>query len=187
MLTAILIAIGLNFDTFSIAIAEGTQTTKNSLKDSLLVGVAFTLGHVTMLCLGFFLGISFKMVISNLDHWIAFLLLSLVGGKMVKDSFLPRRQHCRQVNLLNIKSLFLLVIAASIDALVIGISLAFLRASLFINALIIALITMCVATFGFYSGKKLKRICKTKAKMIGGLILIAIGLKILFQHLFFPN
>jgi len=186
MIFSILIAISLNFDTFSVAIVEGAQSLKPSIKNSFKVGLAFTLGHVVMIFLGFFLGLSFKLIITNIDHWVAFILLSFVGFKLIKESATTQKYHL-PTNALNIQSLVLLVIATSIDALAVGITLAFIKTSIISNAVIIAIITFCVSSTGYYAGKTLKKFCKSKVKIIGGLILITIGLKILIQHLFFSS
>jgi manganese efflux pump family protein len=184
MFTSILLAIGLNFDTFSVAVVEGAEDVKPSIKDSLKIGILFGIGQALMTLLGSFLGLGFKLIIANIDHWVAFVLLSFIGGKMV---FEPKKaDNCiNQNNILNIKSLLLLVIATSIDALVVGITLAFMKNVIVSTVIIIGVVSFFVSFVGYYAGEELRRYCKNKIKIIGGVILILIGVKILIQHLFF--
>jgi manganese efflux pump family protein len=183
MFISFLIAIGLNFDTFSVAVVEGAEDSKPSIRDSLKVGIFFGAGQALMALLGNYLGLSFKLVITNIDHWIAFILLSVIGGKMIYESM--KGDHCqKRNNILEIRSLLLLVVATSIDALVVGITLAFINSTIFTNIIMIGIVTFFVSFVGYYAGEVLRKYCKSKIKVIGGLILIIIGIKILIQHLF---
>ena len=180
MLTSLLLAISLNFDTFSVAIVEGSQALKLSIKDSLRVGLFFGIGQALMALIGVFLGIGFKLIIINIDHWIAFVLLSMIGGKLINES-----NHKEEQGKLKKLSLVLLIIATSIDAVAIGITLAFINESVLITIISIGVITFLVSFFGYYFGKKLGKFCKNRVKLIGGIVLIGIGIRILIQHLFF--
>lgn len=182
MLTSILIALSLNLDTFSVAIIEGAQVNNPTLKQSLKVGLFFGTGQALMTLLGALLGIGFKTVIANIDHWVAFFLLSLVGGKMIYD-IKVKKEKTKRTNNLDVKSLILPAIATSIDALVIGITFAFLKQSILLNVFIIGVISFVAAFIGFYIGEELRMIFKNKIKIIGGLILIIIGVKILIEHM----
>lgn len=186
MVLPILIAIGLNFDTFSVAIVEGSRKIKTSITNSLIVGAFFGIGQGVMALLGSLLGVGFKFIIMNIDHWVAFILLSCIGGKLIieskKDKVVRIKTHT-----INYKSLSLLIIATSIDALIVGITLAFIGNSIITDVLIISVITFIIASVGYHSGEKLKKLCKNNTKVIGGLILILIGMKILLQHLFFSG
>jgi putative Mn2+ efflux pump MntP len=184
MIVSLLIAIGLNFDTFSVAIVEGSQTQKQSIKDSIKVGLFFGFGQAFMALLGIILGLGFKIFITNIDHWVAFILLSFIGGKLIYES--NNKENCeRKTSEINFSSLLPLVVATSIDAVAVGITLAFIDRSFITTILLIGTVTFLASFFGYYCGKEFKKICKTKVKTIGGLILIFIGLKILIQHLFF--
>jgi len=119
----------------------------------------------------------------NSDHWIAFILLSLIGGKMISESR-NVALSAKKTNTTNIKSLFILVIATSIDALVVGITLAFIDGQIITDILLIGIITFIVSFVGHYLGSKLKGIIRENVKIAGGLILIVIGIKTLIQHLF---
>lgn len=184
MFTTFLIALSLNFDTFSVSVVEGAQATKPSIKDSLKVGLFFGIGQALMALFGLFVGVGFRSIIINIDHWIAFVLLSSIGGKMIYDLRTKQGQQ-KVVNLLNPRSLILLVIATSIDSLIVGITFAFIKGSIVAEIITIGLVTFIVSFVGFYAGKELRIIFKSKIKIIGGLILIAIGIKILIEHLFF--
>ena len=184
MVLSILIAIGLNFDTFSVAIVEGSRKIKSSITNSLKVGVFFGIGQGIMALSGSLLGVSFKFIIMNVDHWVAFILLSFIGGKLIIESKEDRTVHIK-THTVDYKSLSLLVVATSIDALVVGITLAFISNSIITDVSIISVITFIISFIGYHSGGKLKKLCKNNTKVIGGLILISIGIKILLQHLFF--
>lgn len=186
MIFPLLIAIGLNIDTFSVAVVQGSQVIKPTIKDSLKVGLFFGIGQAGMALLGSFLGLGFKLLITNIDHWIAFILLGLIGGKLIYDSY--ETSDCnKKTDICNFKELSLLVIATSIDALVVGVTFAFIKNPIVINILIIGVVTFFVSFIGYLSGRELKKICKSKVKIIGGIILIIIGIKILIQHLFFGS
>ncbi len=182
MLTSILIALSLNFDTFSASIIEGSQMNKPKLANLLKVGLFFGIGQALMAFIGSILGISFKLITSNIDHWIAFILLSFVGGKMIYDIGIERSDH-KKTSIIDTKSLILIVIATSIDSLVVGISFAFIRESIIANLLIIGLVSFITSSIGFYFGNELQSIFRSKIKILGGLVLILIGLKILIEHL----
>ena len=137
-----------------------------------------------MALIGFFSGFGFKLLVINLDHWVAFILLLVIGLKLIYESRYSENKNTKK-SIINYKALFILVVATSIDALIIGITLALIKESIVENILIIGLLTFIVSFAGFYAGKKLKTICKNRTKIIGGLILIGIGLKTLLQHLFF--
>jgi len=182
MIISFLTAISLNFDTFSVTIIEGSQKTKPTIKEALKVGLFFSIGQGFLALIGSLLGLGLKLLISNIDHWVAFILLAFIGGKFIKESVELKKDDKR--NSLNFQTLFLLVIATSIDALVIGITFVFTKASITSNILMISLVTFIVSSSGFYGGKYFKNIFKENTKIIGGLILISLGLKILIEHLF---
>lgn len=184
MVTSILIAISLNFDTFSVAIVEGSQVIKTSIKNSLKVGLFFGIGQAFMTLLGAFLGLGFKLFIVNIDHWIAFTLLSFVGGKLINESK-QKISNKKLKNTLNINLLLPLVVATSIDAVAVGITLAFINDSIITTIVLIGVITFFASFIGYHYGKEFGKFCKSKVKIVGGLILIVIGIKILVQHVFF--
>ncbi len=184
MIVSILIAIGLNFDTFSVAIVEGSQMARVSIKNSFKVGIFFGIGQALMALLGVLLGLSFNLIISNIDHWVAFLLLSTIGIKLILESR-QKENSIKHKNALRLQTLFPLVIATSIDAVAVGITLAFIHSSIIQSIITIGIITFFASFIGYYSGKELRKVFKSRVKIIGGLILISIGIKILVEHLFF--
>lgn len=186
MLVPIFIAFSLNFDTFSVSIVEGAQAThKPTIIKSLKVAFIFATVQVLLAYLGALLGMGFKTFITNTDHWIAFLLLSAIGIKMIKESLQKENCESKTNSSTNFNSLVFLAIATSIDALIVGITIAFMKESTISYMLSIGIITFFVSYFGYHSGRGLKKICGNHVKAIGGLILIVIGLKTLIQHLFF--
>ncbi|MBM3284032.1 hypothetical protein FJY90_07385 [Candidatus Gottesmanbacteria bacterium] len=180
MLSSLLIALSLNFDTFSVAVVEGAQANNPTLRLSIKIGLFFGLGQALMAIFGAIFGLGFKTIISNIDHWIAFILLSMVGGKMIYEI----EKTGKTTNILCTQALIGLVIATSIDALIVGITFTFIKQPIILSVCIIGLVSFLTAFLGFYFGEKLRLIFKNKIKIIGGIILITLGIKILIQHLF---
>jgi len=176
MITSILIALGLNFDTLSVSIVEGASSDKITIKKAFAVGLIFGFCQAFMALIGSFLGLGFKSLIINIDHWIAFLLLVVIGIKLIIESKTKKE---------NGGNLILLAVATSIDSLVVGITLAFMKSTIMTTVLLIGIITFLVSFIGYICGKQLRKTFKDKTKIIGGSILILIGIKILIEHLFF--
>lgn len=179
MLSLFLIALSLNFDTFSVAIVEGAEAKRRSFKQSLRIGLYFGIGQAMMALLGAIFGLGFQTIISDIDHWIAFFLLSAVGGKMIYEF----DKKDKSSDSLCAKTLICLVVATSIDALIIGITFAFLKQSIVTSVIIIGLISFIASFTGYFLGDKLKLVFRNKIKIIGGIILILLGIKILIEHL----
>jgi putative Mn2+ efflux pump MntP len=131
---------------------------------------------------GYFVGLSFREVIMGIDHWIAFGLLTLVGSKMIYDS--TGKENKKEDATLKLRSVLMLSVATSIDALMVGLSFAFLQTSILEPILAIGLVTFSLSISGFFFGCGLGRVFGNRIRIVGGLILIAIGLKILLEHLF---
>ncbi len=188
LLTVAAIGIGLSIDTFSVSAAEGTTGNK-SPKLAVFLALLFGAFHTAMPIAGYFAGEATRKIITNFDHWIAFLLLVYVGGKMVLDQLFPdeekskKRTHFSIRN--DLRTYLSLAVATSIDALAIGITFAFLGLPIIESALIIGGTTAIVSFAGVYVGRVFGSALKKKAGIIGGLVLIAIGLKILVEHLLF--
>lgn len=186
MITSILIALGLNFDTFSVSIIEGANAKKITIKNALVVGLLFGFCQAFMALVGSFLGLGFKSLIINIDHWISFILLVIIGIKLIIESK-EKEDKGKKYKTLNFQSLLLLAVATSIDSLIVGITLAFIKNAIVTTVLLIGIITFSVSFTGYYSGEQLKKICKKNTKIIGGLILIFLGIRILIQHLYFGS
>lgn len=186
MLVPLFIAFSLNFDTFSVSVVEGAQSVyKPTIIKSLKVAFIFAIVQALCAYLGSLLGMGFKSYIVNTDHWIAFVLLLVIGVKMVRDSLQKENYKSKIHSLTNLNALVLLAVATSIDALIVGITIAFMKESAISYIASIGVITFIVSYFGYYLGRILKKICGNHVKAIGGIMLIIIGIKILIQHLFF--
>ena len=180
-LTIVLIAAGLAMDAFSVSIAKGIVIKYQRQKTALLLGSFFGGFQMLMPVIGWLAGTSLKTVVVGLDHWIAFGLLMFIGSKMIYDSI--RKEDGEKEESLRLHSLMVLAVATSIDALMIGLSFAFLQTQILVPILAIGLITFLLSLAGFFFGCGLERIFGNKIKIVGGLILLAIGMRILLEHL----
>lgn len=183
IISIILIAFGLSFDTFAVSVSTGIKITR--LKFNQALKIALTLGffQALMPLIGWFLGVQIESYISNYDHWIAFGLLAILGIKMIYESF-SKEENCSTGNPLNPAVLIGMAIATSIDALVVGVSFAFMNMNIYLSVVIIGIITFLVSMVGMLFGKKVGGRLGKRMEIVGGLILIVIGLKTLFSHLF---
>lgn len=180
--TIILIAVGLSMDAFAVSICSGAQMEKPKKRYVLKIATAFGLFQAIMPLIGWLLGSSMKSLIEDVDHWIALGLLTFVGGKMIYEA-VRNGAVCRPVNFADNHILLMLAIATSIDALAVGITLNLLDMTVYKSVIIIGLITFLFSTSGVYIGKYFGSRLSNKVEVLGGLILIGIGFKILFSHL----
>lgn len=180
-LTIVLIAVGLAMDAFAVSIAKGIITKHQRQKTALLLASFFGGFQMLMPLIGWLAAISLETAIAGMDHWIAFGLLTFIGAKMIHDSI--RRKDGEKEETLRFHSLIALAVATSIDAMMIGLSFAFLQTQILVPILVIGLITLLLSLTGFFFGCGLGRIFGNKIKIVGGLILLAIGMRILFEHL----
>ena len=182
MTTIILIAFSLAMDCFAVSITGGALVVKPRLKNALKVGAFFGLFQSIMPLIGWALGYGFRSLISRFDHWIAFGLLFAIGVKMIYESFRKDRDK-KEKDILNNYTLFLLAIATSIDALIVGMSFAFINVPLIYSVLIIGAFAFLLSVIGYFIGNKVANFIKSKIEIVGGVILIGIGIKILVEHL----
>lgn len=184
-LEILLIGIGLSMDAFAVAISKGLSMRKIDYKAGLLIAIFFGAFQAIMPLIGYYAAVNFEKYIVAVDHWIAFGLLSFIGIKAiveaVKDIKNPEKEE--QDFQLKIGELFILAIATSIDALAVGISFAFLSVSIWKSIAIIGVTTLILSFIGVVIGNQFGAKLKAKAEIAGGIILILIGLKILFEHL----
>ena len=174
-------------DAFAVSIASGATFKKPGNDHAFKMAFAFGGFQAIMPVAGWLAGLALKDYIINYDHWVAFILLALIGTKMIYESFKIKSAQ-KQTDTITTTMLLLLALATSIDALAVGMTFSFLLAdSLIIAVIIIGLITFVLSYAGFYIGKSFGHFFETKIEAIGGLILIAIGAKILIEHLFFAN
>lgn len=181
----LLIGIGLSMDAFAVSICKGLAIRKVNKKQALVIGLFFGGFQALMPFIGWALGIQFQSYITNIDHWIAFVLLVFIGGKMIVEAVKPEEEEAVEVMdpPLDIKEMFLLAIATSIDALAVGVTFAFLDYPIVEAISIIGVTTFVISTGGVYVGNFFGSRYKNKAELAGGLILVLLGVKILLEHL----
>lgn len=174
------IAVGLSMDAFAIAICKGLSVEKAEKKHLLITGLWFGGAQALMPLLGYLLGTGFQSTIERIDHWIAFVLLGVIGLGMIKES----REQSKPLDAsFSAKVMFPLAIADSIDALAAGVTFAFLEVNIIPAILLIGIITFVFSAFGVWLGNRFGEKYKAKAEMTGGIILIIMGTKILLEHL----
>ena len=176
-----LIAVGLAMDAFAVAVCKGLAMPKMSWKGAAIVGLYFGGFQALMPFLGYLLGAGFKDAISAYDHWVAFILLALIGGNMIRESREDEEESLDAS--LSFRSMVLLAIATSIDALAVGVTLAFLDVPILSSVCFIGVVTFCLSLVGVKAGNVFGCKYKSKAEFVGGLVLILIGLKILLEHM----
>lgn len=181
LLEILLIAIGLAMDAFAVSICKGLSMKKMNWKKALIIGGYFGFFQALMPILGYFLGSTFENLVTKIDHWIAFGLLALIGANMLKEAFANDEENYNDD--VKFKTMIVLAIATSIDALAVGITFAFLQANILISAVVIGIITFAISIVGVKIGNKFGDKYERKAETVGGLILIFMGIKILFEHL----
>jgi len=184
LFTIILLAVGLAMDAFSVSITRGLTLIKGNIKQAFIIALFFGSFQAFMPVFGWISGIKLAEFIQSVDHLVAFILLSLIGIKMIYES-LKKREDEDICALFSLKELLILSIATSIDAFAVGVTFAFLNVSIIEPILIIGFVTFILSFLGFYVGKKVGHMFENKIEILGGLILIGIGLKILLEHLFF--
>ncbi|HOY31368.1 MAG TPA: manganese efflux pump MntP family protein [Bacteroidales bacterium] len=177
----ILIGVGLAMDCFAVSVS--CSLGKNKITSLLALKIAFSFGffQALMPVIGWLLGLSFKDMITGFDHWIAFGLLCIIGIKMLIEAFRDEEKKDLQVTRLIV--LLSLSVATSIDAMIVGISFAVLELNILVTVGIIGIVTFLISLAGIYIGKRFTFISAGKAEIIGGIVLIGIGLKILIEHL----
>ena len=182
LITIIVLAIGLGIDAFSVAIGIGAANTKRSWAPVLRLSAAFGIFQFVMPIAGWLAGQTVVSFIANYDHWIAFALLAYVGGKMIREGFEKESEEEKADQTTGLP-LLLLSIATSIDALAVGFSFSVLKVPILFPATIIGIVCFLMTAIGMLFGKALAKIFGKKVEIFGGIVLIAIGVKILIDHL----
>ena len=177
-----LLAVGLSMDAFAVAVCQGLCMPKLNLRHAAVIALFFGGFQALMPLIGWVLGKQFETYITSIDHWIAFVLLAFIGGKMVFDA-LKQEDDDKDDSPFSVREIFLLAIATSIDALAVGITFAFLQTNIWVSIGIIGCTTFLLSAVGVFIGHKFGAKHKNKAELAGGIILILIGLKILLEHL----
>ena len=181
----VLIGVGLSMDAFAVALCKGLGMRRINYAHAAVIALFFGVFQAVMPLIGWVLGTQFARYITSVDHWIAFALLGYIGGKMIWDALheAPETAPCAGEGRLDLKELLMLAVATSIDALAVGISLAILRANIWVCSSWIGIITFTLSALGVRLGKKLGDKFQRSAGLLGGLVLICIGIKILVEHL----
>ena len=183
ILEVFLIGVGLSMDAFAVAVCRGLKMQKLNAGQTALIALFFGGFQALMPLIGWFLGTRFEKYITSVDHWIAFALLAIIGGKMISDSFQKEEQEADGRSVLNVRELLVMAVATSIDALAVGITFAFLNVNIVSSVAVIGVTTFVLSAVGVLIGHKFGAKYKNKAELAGGVILILIGLKILLEHL----
>lgn len=179
-----MLAVGLSMDAFAVSICKGLSMKKAGVKEGAICGIWFGGFQALMPVIGFFLGTLFAKQIEAFDHWVAFILLALIGANMLKEAF-SKCDCCEEQDAdLSVKTMFVMAVATSIDALAVGISLAMAgNVNIWIAMALIGLVTFVMCTAGVKIGNVFGSRYEKKAEAAGGIILIFLGLKILLEHL----
>lgn len=182
----LLMGIGLAMDAFAVSICKGLAMRKVNKNQAIVIGLFFGGFQAMMPFLGWVLGIQFESYITSIDHWIAFLLLGFIGGKMIVEAVKPEDENIEIDQMdapLDLKELLILAVATSIDALAVGITFAFLDYPIVEAISIIGVVTFFISIGGVYVGNFFGNKYKSKAELAGGAILVLLGLRILLSHL----
>ena len=177
-----ILAVGLSMDAFAVSICKGLSVQRLRPRHALICGAYFGGFQALMPLIGWLLGRQFEELIKSIDHWIAFGLLVLIGANMIRESF----GKDEEVNdSFSFKTMLPLAIATSIDALAVGVTFAFLEVQIVPAILLIGVTTFAISAAGVKIGNVFGAKYKSKAELVGGIVLIAMGVKILIEHLFF--
>ena len=175
-----ILAVGLSMDAFAVSVCKGLSVKKLRPKHMLIAGLYFGGFQALMPLIGYFLGVQFHSLIQDFDHWIAFVLLSLIGANMIKES----RESADELNdSFGVKAMLPLAVATSIDALAVGVTFAFLKVQIVLAVTCIGVTTFILSCIGVKLGNLFGAKYKSRAELLGGIVLILMGLKILLEHL----
>lgn len=180
VLELILIAVGLAMDAFAVSVCKGLSMSKMEWKKAVVIGLYFGGFQALMPLIGYILGVGFEDKIKSIDHWIAFILLVFIGINMIKEAFETKEESNDKIDF---KTMIILSIATSIDALAVGVTFAFLNVNILLAISLIGIITFIISMIGVKIGNVFGDKYETKAELAGGFILIFLGTKILLEHL----
>lgn len=177
---SILIAVGLAMDAFAVSVCKGLSMKIMSWKKACIIALYFGFFQMFMPTVGYIIGTSFSELLEKLDHWVVFILLFFIGGKMIKEAFNKEKKLDDKIDF---NTMILLALATSIDALAVGVTYAFLEVSnIIFSFFLIGIITFVISLIGVKIGNKFGNKYGNKAEFVGGLILIFMGFKILMEH-----
>lgn len=179
----VLLALGLAMDAFAVAVCKGLAMGRLNFRHAFIIALFFGGFQAVMPLAGWALGIYFEKYINSIDHWITFVLLSIIGGKMIYEAIRPG-EECDSISYrLDIKELLVMAVATSIDALAVGVTFAFLGVNISLSVSLIGIITFILSFIGVMIGNRFGSRYKNKAELAGGIVLVLIGIKILLEHL----
>ncbi len=181
LLELFILAVGLSMDAFAVSVCKGLSVRRGSMKQALTVGIWFGGFQALMPFLGYLLGITFSSLITNVDHWIAFVLLAFIGFNMIREA---RSEEENESNdRFDFKTMLPIAVATSIDALAVGVTFAFLQVNIVPAVSFIGCITFILSAIGLKAGNIIGAKNRSRAEFAGGLVLILMGIKILLEHL----
>jgi putative Mn2+ efflux pump MntP len=180
--TSFLIAIGLAMDAFAVSLGVGTAGLARDIRSKFRLAFHFGVFQALMTVLGWLMGSTIASFINGFDHWVAFVLLGIVGFNMLRSGFNPDKA-CFESDPSRGKTLMMLCVATSLDALAVGLSMAMVRTPVLVPALIIGIVCLCLSGIGLVTGLKLGEKFGKRMEIVGGLILIGIGVEIVINHL----
>jgi manganese efflux pump family protein len=183
LLTPLLLGIGLSMDCFAVSLAIGTTTKTRLLYAAAIIALCFGVFQAGMTAMGWFAGASLIDLIAGFDHWVAFILLSVIGVKMIWEGFKGGEEESR-LEVIRIIPVFVLSVATSIDALAVGVTFGVLGTEILIPSLIIGIVAFLLSFAGVMLGERLEKLVGNKIEIAGGIILVLIGIKVLTEHLF---
>lgn len=182
VLTIIALAVALAMDAVAVSVASGVVIKELHVRHALRIALFFGSFQAVMPVVGWLAGLGLKTFIAGVDHWVAFGLLTLIGGKMIYEA-LTLEQQKKRFDPLNVLVLLVLAVATSIDALAVGLSLSLLQVSIILPVIVIGAVTFVLSLVGVYVGDRFGHLFESKMEIVAGLILIAIGAKIVVEHL----
>lgn len=185
LIQAIMLGIGLAMDAFSVSVSDGILLGRVRLSQAVKIAFFFGLFQFLMPVIGYLAGSTFAGIIEAFDHWVGFALLAVIGGKMIYEAISGEDEAASTDNPLGFKTLLLLAVATSIDALAVGVTFATINTPVLISSAIIGIVTFLISAVGVFLGSKCGNIFGNKAEIAGGVILILIGTKILLEHTVF--
>ena len=181
MISILLIALSLAMDAFAVSVSTGIAVPGFGPRQAARIGLWCGAFQFLMPLTGWFLGSSVRTYIEAVDHWIAFGLLALIGGNMIRQALSGGEEEA--VTDLSVRRLFLLALATSIDALAVGVSMAFMEVNILLSSAVIGVVASLLAMVGGLLGRRLGQLFQKRATLLGGAVLVCIGLKILIEHL----
>jgi len=181
LLELFIIAVGLSMDAFAVSVCKGLSLQKMRLRHALLAGIYFGGFQAAMPFFGYLLGVKFQDAITSIDHWVAFILLAIIGVNMVKEA-LSKEEEEETDPSFGLKNMLILAVATSIDALAVGVTFAFLKVRILAAVCFIGVTTFILSMAGVKVGNVFGSRYKAKAELAGGVLLIGMGVKILLEH-----